>query len=37
VEALIAEDGKLSHSYGGRSIFGWEKAIGEVVSVNSKR
>ena len=24
VEALIAEEGELSHSYGGRSVFGWE-------------
>jgi hypothetical protein len=24
VEKLIAEEGNLSHSYGGRSVFGWE-------------
>ena len=24
VEKLIAEEGDLSHSYGGRSVFGWE-------------
>jgi uncharacterized protein len=24
VEQLIAEEGDLSHSYGGRSVFGWE-------------
>jgi len=24
VEALIAEEGELAHSYGGRSVFGWE-------------
>ena len=24
VEELIAEEGELSHSYGGRSVFGWE-------------
>src|SRR5258707_15510962 len=24
VQALIAQEGRLSHSYGGRSVFGWE-------------
>ena len=33
VEALIAEEGELSHSYGGRSVFGWELPIGEVGSI----
>ena len=27
VEALIAEERRLSHSYGGRSVFGWESPL----------
>ena len=33
VEAIIADEGELSHSYGGRSVFGWEQPIGGALSI----
>ncbi len=30
IETLIAEEQRLSHAYGGRSVFGWEPAPGKI-------
>jgi hypothetical protein len=35
VEALIAEERRLSHSYAGRSVFGWEHPLRDCAAVNS--
>jgi uncharacterized protein len=35
VEALIAEERRLSHSYAGRSVFGWERPHRDCAAVNS--
>ena len=35
VDALIAEEQSLSHSYGGRSVFGWERPPGDCAAVDS--
>ena len=35
VDALIAEERRLSHSYGGRSVFGWEFPSRDCIAVNS--
>jgi uncharacterized protein len=35
VEALIAEERRLSHSYAGRSVFGWERPPRDCAAVNS--
>ena len=35
VEALIAEERRLSHSYAGRSVFGWELPPGDCAAVDS--
>jgi uncharacterized protein len=35
VEALIAEERRLSHSYAGRSVFGWERPPRVCAAVNS--
>jgi hypothetical protein len=35
VPDVIAEERRLSHAYGGRSVFGWEPAP-EVFSLSSK-
>ena len=35
VEALIAEERRLSHSYAGRSVFGWEHPLRDCIAVNS--
>ncbi len=35
VEALIAEERRLSHSYTGRSVFGWEHPLRDCAAVNS--
>jgi hypothetical protein len=35
VDALIAEERSLSHSYGGRSVFGWERPPGDCAAVDS--
>ncbi len=37
VEALIAEEDELSHSYGGRSVFGWEPPPGAARSSAKSR
>jgi hypothetical protein len=36
VEALIAEERRLSHSYGGRSVFGWERPPRDRTPVNAR-
>jgi uncharacterized protein len=35
VEALIAEERRLSHTYGGRSVFGWESPPGDYAAADS--
>ena len=35
MEALIAEERRLSHSYGGRSVFGWERPLRDYAVVDS--
>jgi uncharacterized protein len=35
VDALIAEERSLSHSYAGRSVFGWERPHRDCAAVNS--
>ena len=35
VDALIAEERSLSHSYGGRSVFGWERPLRDYAAVDS--
>jgi hypothetical protein len=35
VEALIAEERGRSHSYGGRSVFGWEPPAGKAITPRS--
>ena len=35
VEALIAEERRLSHSYAGRSVFGWERPPRDYAAVDS--
>jgi uncharacterized protein len=37
LEALIAEERRLSHSYGGRSVFGWERPLRDYAAVNSAK
>src|SRR5262249_26968496 len=37
VEALIAEERSLSHSYGGRSVFGWEPPPSSGLAASSRR
>lgn len=37
VEAFIAEERKRSHEYGGRSVFGWEKAPGDAAEAYRRR
>ena len=35
VEALITEERRLSHSYGGRSVFGWESPLRDYAAADS--
>ncbi len=37
VEAFIAEERQRSHEYGGRSVFGWEKAPGDAAEAYRRR
>jgi uncharacterized protein len=37
VDALIAEERNLSYSYGGRSVFGWERPLRDYATVNSAK
>ncbi len=37
VEELIAEEGELSHSYGGRSVFGWEPPPGAAANGSTRQ
>jgi uncharacterized protein len=35
LDALIAEERNLSHSYGGRSVFGWESPLRDYAAAES--